>query len=81
MTSAGLSGTKKKIGRPRTDAKSIHLRVVPPALAEIDLWIAAQVDHPSRPEAIRRLVGIALKASAAATDPAEVRQDLEERLR
>jgi hypothetical protein len=33
----------------------------PPDLSALDEWVAAQEDKPSRPEAIRRLVGQVLK--------------------
>jgi len=55
-TSISRAG-KRPPGRPRTDAISIHLRIVPKQLIVLDAWIAAQPDpKPSRPEAIRRLV-------------------------
>jgi hypothetical protein len=33
-------------------------------IATIDAWIATQDDEPSRPEAIRRLVELGLKAKS-----------------
>lgn len=35
-----------------------------PQLAALDAYIAAQPDAPSRPEAIRRLIELGLKAAA-----------------
>jgi hypothetical protein len=68
--------------RPSSVAgKVIGVRLDVRTDTELDLWIATQPDHPSRPEAIRRLVAVGLKASAASIEPAEVRQALEERLR
>lgn len=47
---------KPKRGRPPTDATPVMVRLQPYALSAIDIWIAAQSDTPSRPEAIRRLI-------------------------
>jgi hypothetical protein len=33
----------------------------PDQLADLDAWIAAQTDTPSRPEALRRLAALALQ--------------------
>jgi len=58
-----LSRTGKKIGRPPTGAESVHLRVLPGQSAAIDSWIKKQKEPElTRPEAIRRLVEIGLKA-------------------
>jgi hypothetical protein len=62
MSKSTLSRTRKKIGRPPTGAESVHLRVLPDQSAAIDAWIEKQKDPPSRPEAIRRLVELGLKA-------------------
>lgn len=51
---------KRSRGRPRKDPTSIHLTLVPDQLATLDAWIAEQKDRPSRPEAVRRLLGQAL---------------------
>jgi hypothetical protein len=53
---------KKRAGRPRVDAVLIGVRVPPPGLAEIDAWIKRNEPELSRPEAIRRLVDLGLKA-------------------
>jgi hypothetical protein len=58
MTDA-IAGTRKR-GRPATGAVSIHLRIEPAMLARVDAWINAQPDRPSRPEAIRQLIGRSL---------------------
>jgi hypothetical protein len=64
MTNA-ISRTRKTRGRPRTGAESIHLRVLPDQYAAIDAWIAKQKEPDlSRPEAIRRLVDLGLKAKS-----------------
>jgi hypothetical protein len=55
-----LSG--KKRGPPATGKGTlIGVRLQPPDLSALDEWVAAQKDKPSRPEAIRRLVGQVLK--------------------
>jgi hypothetical protein len=45
------------------------LRLHPPLLTNLDRWIADQGDHPSRPEAIRRLVERALAGKGIASQP------------
>jgi len=48
---------KKKRGPPPTgQGIQIQVRIQPDKLAQLDEWIAAQKDRPSRPEAIRRIV-------------------------
>ena len=53
---------KGRVGRPAVGAILIGVRVPPSGVAEIDAWRRGQEDLPSRPEAIRRLVEIGLKA-------------------
>jgi hypothetical protein len=59
--------TKKKVlpkkrGRPATGKDPILTLRAPPALtAEVEEWARRQPDRPSRSEALRRLVEIALK--------------------
>jgi hypothetical protein len=62
-----ITRTRKKAGRgrPSTGSKSVHLRVLPDQMAEIDEWIVRQPDKPSLPEAIRRLVQLGLDTDAA----------------
>jgi hypothetical protein len=64
---ASITRTRKKSGRgrPSTGSKSVHLRVLPDQMADIDAWIVRQPDNPSPPEAIRRLVQLGLDADAA----------------
>jgi len=47
------------------------VRLLPDQVAALDKWRKAQVDQPGRPEAIRRLIEIALptKAKKQNTDP------------
>jgi hypothetical protein len=47
---------------PTGKGELIGVRLQPAALSAVDAWIVGQDDHPSRPEAIRRLVEIGLKA-------------------
>jgi len=55
-----------KIGRPKTTGPGEPqvVRMHEEQLAAIDEWIDAQDEKISRPEAIRRLVEIGLKAKA-----------------
>src|SRR6266436_4802074 len=59
-----ISRTEKRTrGRPATNPTSIHLTLAPDPLADVDRWIEKQKEPGlSRPEAIRRLVELALKA-------------------
>jgi hypothetical protein len=53
--------TRKKRGPPPTGKGTlIGVRLQPTPLANVDAWAASQEDKPSRPEAIRRLIEIAL---------------------
>lgn len=61
MASIGVN-TKRR-GRPVTTGKGqlVGVRLLPPALAALDTWIARQPEpKPSRPEAVRRLLAAAL---------------------
>jgi hypothetical protein len=62
MKSISNIGKKRGRGRPPTDSTPILVRVPPEVLEGIDSWIAKQTDDQTRPEAIRRLVEIGLKA-------------------
>jgi hypothetical protein len=59
-----IRDTKKKRGRPKTTGKGeqIGTRWQEPLLRSIDAWREAQEGEPSRAEAVRRLVEIALGA-------------------
>jgi hypothetical protein len=55
---------KKKRGPPPTGkGVQVVVRMQPAPLAALDAWVAKQKDQPSRPEAMRRLVEMALKAA------------------
>jgi hypothetical protein len=63
MKAARENGTKKKRGRPATGrGLQIGARWPDETVAMIDAWAASQEDELGRPEAIRRLVEIGLKA-------------------
>ena len=63
--SKSITGTRKKRGRPSTGAESVHLRVLPDQILAIDAWIAKQREPVTRPEAIRRLVEMALTTAGS----------------
>jgi hypothetical protein len=57
--------TKKSKGRPKSGiGTQIGMRWHEPALKEIDNWRRQQADIPDRPQAIRRLVELGLKAKS-----------------
>jgi hypothetical protein len=61
MARRSVAGRKKRRGAPATGkGMPIGLRLAPATLARVDRWAASQQDDPSRPEAIRRLVELAL---------------------
>src|SRR4249919_997667 len=53
---------KRRPGRPKTTGRGelLGVRLHARAMADLDRWIAGQDDAPSRPEAIRRLIAVAL---------------------
>jgi hypothetical protein len=59
-----ISSTEKRSrGRPKTNPTSIHVTLIPSSLNALDVWITEQENRqPSRPEAIRRLVELGVKA-------------------
>ena len=61
---SSISTTEKKSrGRPRTNPVAQHFTMSRALSAALDAWIAAQPEpHPTRPEAIRRLVEAGLTA-------------------
>jgi hypothetical protein len=53
---------KRGRGRPKIGATPVNTRFPPDELKDLDAWIEAQGQlEPSRPEAVRRLVKMALK--------------------
>jgi hypothetical protein len=56
---------KRGRGRPRTGiGKPVGLRLYPGLERRVDQWAFRQPDKPGRPEAIRRLIEIALTAKS-----------------
>ena len=66
--------SQKKRGPPPTGKGTpILVRIQPTSLKSLDGWISKQSDQPSRPEAIRRLVELALgRAKSKAPNKASV---------
>ena len=63
MTKSTVSNIRKKrIGRPAVNAVPVLVRIPPAEIEPIDAWASKQKGPISRPEAIRRLVEIGLKA-------------------
>jgi len=60
--------TPKKLGRPATGRDPIlTVRLPPPLRSAVESWARQQHDKPSRSEAIRRLLEIALALKAKKT--------------
>jgi hypothetical protein len=53
---------KSKRGRPPVESEAVTVRMATIALHDVDNWRRKQDDLPGRPEAIRRLVEMGLKA-------------------
>jgi hypothetical protein len=64
MKSTINSSKKLKRGRPPVESEAVNVRMAIDTLAVIDDWRRKQDDLPGRPEAIRRLVEIGLKAKS-----------------
>jgi hypothetical protein len=62
MKSTIYSAKTSKRGRPAVDTEAVNVRLAVASLKEIDDWRRKQNDLPGRPEAIRRLVELGLKA-------------------
>ena len=67
----------RKLERPRVNSEDVHVRLTRPALDTLDAWIAAQPEpRPSRPEAIRLLLAVALDKPAALNSPASTEKEI-----
>lgn len=55
-----IPGTRNGPGRPKTGARQIHLQVRPELLAALESWMATEPGAVSHPEAVRRLMTLAL---------------------
>ncbi|OIM94685.1 hypothetical protein BLN97_09455 [Bradyrhizobium elkanii] len=62
MKSTINSAKKSRRGRPAVDSEAVNVRMTVDALQNLDDWRRKQEDLPGRPEAIRRLVELGLKA-------------------
>jgi hypothetical protein len=62
MKSTDNSAKKSKLGRPPVESEAINVRMALEVIGTIDNWRRKQADLPGRPEAIRRLVDLGLKA-------------------
>ncbi len=57
-----IVSAKNSRGRPKLDTEAVNVRMPREMIAELDAWIAAQsAPKPSRPEAVRALVAVALR--------------------
>ena len=63
MTSRINNIKNSKRGRPSIESEAVTVRMAVESLRALDDWRRVQDDLPGRPEAIRRLVEIGLKAS------------------
>jgi hypothetical protein len=65
MTSIVDNRKKRRRGRPKTGiGKPVGLRLYPELERRVDQWASNQKDKPGRPEAIRRLIEIALSTKS-----------------
>jgi len=62
MPASTRDNTKTRRPRPKETGTLIGVRAQDDLLSAIDDWRRGQSDLPGRPEAIRRLVGLGLKA-------------------
>ena len=64
MKQSRLDNVKKskRMGRPPVDSEAVTVRMTVDALRSLDEWRRGQDNLPGRPEAIRRLVELGLKA-------------------
>jgi hypothetical protein len=64
MPSIADNRKKRGRGRPRTGiGKPVGLRLYPELERRVDDWASKQTNKPGRPEAIRRLIEIALSVN------------------
>jgi hypothetical protein len=63
----------RSVGRPRTDAKPIHVRFPPREIEQLDAWISLQPDAAriTQAEAIRRIVAAAVADARRKLEAAE----------
>ena len=61
LMSASTERVKRKVGRPKHPTVQVLVRFEPAEVQRVDHWRLHRTGEPSRPEAIRRLVAMALK--------------------
>lgn len=66
------SANKPKKGRPPVDTEAVNVRVLRTTIDDIDEFRRDEEDLPTRPEAIRRLVDIALGALKKEEPPEKI---------
>ncbi|MEM7290606.1 MAG: hypothetical protein AAF412_09620 [Pseudomonadota bacterium] len=59
---------KRGVGRPKVDTDAVNVRMHRDKIQEIDDWRRAQMDMPTRPEAVRRLVDKGLNADQSGNE-------------
>jgi hypothetical protein len=58
-----IASAKKPLkGRPPTDSEAVNVRLERERITALDEWRRTQLDLPTRPEAIRRLIELGLSA-------------------
>jgi hypothetical protein len=60
-----INSAKKPLkGRPTIDSEAVNVRMERVQIVALDDWRRGQSDLPSRPEAVRRLIELGLKADS-----------------
>jgi hypothetical protein len=62
MKKQAVLARKRRVPRPTGKGVQVVVRWQPVPLSALDAWVTKQSDHPTRAEAIRRLVELGLKA-------------------
>jgi hypothetical protein len=58
------SAKKLSKGRPVVDSEPVNVRIERSQIVALDDWRRQQTDLPSRPEAVRRMIKLGLKAAS-----------------
>jgi DNA-binding XRE family transcriptional regulator len=75
MKSIADNVKKRGRGRPRTGiGKPVGLRLYVDLEKQVDAWASKQPDNPGRPEALRRLIELALSAPNTSIPKVSIRQ-------
>jgi len=62
MAKQTVQPRKRRGPTPTGKGEPVQVRIQPALMSALDAWITEQHDLPSRPEAIRRLIELGLKA-------------------